>query len=32
MDDKSVKDGKQDLERCPSSSIHSHLDGPDVPA
>ena len=32
MDDKSIEDGKKDLERFPSSSIYSHLDGPNVPA
>ena len=32
MDDKSVEDEKMALERFPSSSIYSYLDGPDVPA
>ena len=32
MDDKSVVDENMALERLPSSSICSHLDGPDVPA
>ena len=31
MDDKSVEDENIALERLPSSSVCSHLDGPDVP-
>ena len=31
-DDNSVEDEKEDLERVASSSIYTHLNGPDVPA
>lgn len=32
INDKSLADGKKDPERLPRSSIHSHLDGHNVPA